>query len=112
MAEDQKLKSPKWKGKYDNKRVIFHDNTEIPIFQPKDAYKQRLTYLLYYGGNVAKGGVHTQLCGWIGVIKLFPGAIGDSEYFDLSQILCEQEEFERFDDKGVLQLMCWTGDIV
>ena len=49
---------------------------------------------------MAKGGVHTQLCGWIGVTELFPGAIGDSEYFYLSQILCEQEEFERFDHKG------------
>ena len=100
VVEDEKLKGRKWKGKYNGKRVIFHDNTGIPLFKPNDAYKQRLTYSSYYGGNVAKTGVHTQLCGWIGVMELYPGAIGDSEYFKSCKILDEQEAFERFDHEG------------
>ena len=44
------------------------DNTNVD-FQGKasDLDLQRLTFSLYYGGNVAKGGIFLQLCGWLGI---------------------------------------------
>jgi hypothetical protein len=59
------------------------DNTDEP-FQGKlsDGELQQLTFSLYYGLNVAKGGVFLQLCGWLGGWALWLGAISDTEYFE------------------------------
>ena len=61
---------------------------------------QRLTWSAYYAGNVAKGRVWIQCCGYLGTLELFPGAISDSEYFNMkSEILKLQQEFQKFDPK-------------
>ena len=78
---------------------IFHDNTNINICTPSDSLSQRITFSKYYGGNVAKGGVFIQLCGWMGTIELYPGAISDSEYLIQTGILKEQKRFQEFDGK-------------
>jgi len=65
--EDVKLRSSKWRERYKNKRIIMWDNTNVDFLgKPTDADLQRLTYSLYYGCNVAKGGIFLQLCGWLG----------------------------------------------
>jgi hypothetical protein len=36
----------------------------------------------YHAGNVAKGGIFLQLCGWLGTHELNPGAMIDLEYLN------------------------------
>jgi hypothetical protein len=46
-----------------------------------------------YGGNVAKGGVFVQLCGWLGTVALWTdGAVNDTDYFSNSGILDMQTQ--------------------
>ena len=54
---------------------------------------QRQTYSAYYGGNVGKGAIGLQLCGWMRTHELWDGAVSDSEYFEKSGILEMQAEF-------------------
>ena len=75
LGEDIALRSNKWLGKYVGQLPIFHDNTGLLFPTPSDSYMQRLTYSSYYAGNVGKGGVFIQLCGWLGIFELYPGAI-------------------------------------
>ena len=84
-------------NKYVRKNVVFHDNTGLSIMKPADSLCQHITYSSYYGGNVAKGGVFVQLCGWIGTYDLFPGAISDTEYFDKAGIFDAQKLFQESD---------------
>ena len=76
------------------------------MFKPSNPDYQRLTYALYYGHNVAKGGVCVQLCRWITTEELWTGAISDTEYFERSGILATQQElggeksFVNIVDKG------------
>jgi hypothetical protein len=97
--EDRALRKEHWNDYYDGFRVVMWDNTNIPMFKSGDANNQRLTYSAYYAGNVAKGGVFVQLCGWMGTHELYPGAITDSEYILKSKILEEQHEFIQIHDK-------------
>ena len=63
------------------------DDTNIDFqFKPSGADEQRITYSHYYGGNVGKGGVFLQLCGWIGVEHLWVGATSDTHYQENSGI--------------------------
>ena len=62
-----------------------------------DALLQRITYSSYYKGNVAKGGVFVQLCGWLGTHELYPGARTDMDYFGKKEILELQKEFQDAD---------------
>ena len=98
IREDEFLKSSKWKNRFVGKRVIFHDNTGIDIATPSNSLLQRITYSSYYGGNVAKGGVFIQQCGWIGAYDLYPGAMSDSDYFINTGILEYQNIFQKEDD--------------
>jgi hypothetical protein len=41
---------------------------------------------LYYGGNVAKGAVFVQPCGWMGTHELYMGAVSDTEYMVKSKV--------------------------
>ena len=44
------------------------DDTNVNLqFKPSSVEAQRITYSVYYGGNVCKGGIFLQLCGWLGV---------------------------------------------
>jgi hypothetical protein len=92
--EDRKLRKVKWNAKYDKKRVVMWDDTNVPfVFKPSRADNQRLTYSSYYGMNCAKGGVFLQLCGWLGVEELWVGATSDSHYQEHAEIFKRQENF-------------------
>jgi hypothetical protein len=85
--EDVQLRSAKRKERYKGKRIIMWDNTNVDFMgKPTDADLQRLTYSLYYGGNVAKGGIFLELCGWLGGWELWLGAVSDSDYQESSPV--------------------------
>ena len=87
--------------KYENKRVIMWDHTNIPFcFKPSTTSNQHLTYSSYYSMNCTKGGVFLQLCGWMGVGQLWCGGISDSTYIEKEKILERQHEFARNDLVG------------
>uniref|UniRef100_A0A7S4NEM8 DDE Tnp4 domain-containing protein n=1 Tax=Odontella aurita TaxID=265563 RepID=A0A7S4NEM8_9STRA len=90
---DSKLRSEKWNDRYGGKRVVMWDNTNVNMPKPRDASMQRQNYSAYYGGNVGKGAVGLQLCGWMRTNELWDGAVSDSEYFEKSGILEMQAEF-------------------
>ena len=74
------------------------DNTNVNLLgKPSEAELQRLTYSLYYGCNVAKGGIFHQLCGWLGGWDLWLGAVCDSDYLEKSGLLQFQECFQKAD---------------
>jgi hypothetical protein len=66
MKEDETYrKSDKWEA-YKGKRVIMFDNTNIIVRQPSNADAQRITYSLYYAGNVGKGPCSSNhVVGWV-----------------------------------------------
>jgi DDE superfamily endonuclease len=69
------------------------DNTGIPMFKPSDPELQRLTYSSYYAGNVFKGAIGIQLCGWITTEELYTGGMSDSEYFLKCDIIKKQQDY-------------------
>ena len=86
-VEDSCLRKSKWNAKYEGKIVVMWDDTNIDFqFKPGGADEQRMTYSSYYGGNVGKGGVFLQLCGWLGVEHLWVGATSDTYYQERSGI--------------------------
>mmetsp|Transcript_12290 Transcript_12290/g.35170 ORF Transcript_12290/g.35170 Transcript_12290/m.35170 type:complete len:1472 (+) Transcript_12290:520-4935(+) len=94
MEEDAALRDPKWNARYSDQFVIMWDNTNLNMsFKPSDAEVQSNTFSCYYNGNVGKGGVHLQPCGWLGSHELWMGAVSDTEYFQRSGILEQQVEF-------------------
>jgi hypothetical protein len=79
--EDKELRDPLWNIKYADVRVEELDMTDISAFGFSNPDLQRLTLAsIYYNGNVLKGGVGVQLCGFIVAADLWPGGISDSEY--------------------------------
>jgi hypothetical protein len=86
--EDCLLRLSKWSdGEFEHRRLIMWDNTNIPLcFNPSDKEAQWNTYLLYYGGNVAKGAVFILPCGWMGTHELYMGDISDTEYMVKSKV--------------------------
>jgi hypothetical protein len=78
--EDRSFRLPKWEeSEFRNQRLIMWHNTNVPLcFNPSEAEAQHNTYSLYYGGNVAKGGVFIQPCGWMGTHELWMGAVSDT----------------------------------
>lgn len=93
IEEDEALRDDKWDERYNGLRIVFWDGTNTDMDKPANPDLQRLTHSRYYGGNVGKGGVFLQLCGWGGVGELWTGAISDTDYMNRSGILKEQEEF-------------------
>jgi DDE superfamily endonuclease len=88
MDEDILFHKTKWDTHYSGKRIVMWDNTNVPItFKPSTADAQRNTYSMYYAGNVAKGGVFIQPCGWMGTHELWVGAVTDSDYMERSGVL-------------------------
>ena len=56
--EDMALRNAdKWSAKYDGKRPVFWDMTNIPTCAFSDADLNRITYSKYYGMNCLKGGI-------------------------------------------------------
>jgi hypothetical protein len=93
-AEDDALRDSKWGAKYGSDvRPVFWDNTGVNLHKFTDALLQRLTYSSYYAGNVAKGGIFVQLCGWLGTWEFYPGAMSDSKYMNETGILELQKIF-------------------
>ena len=98
MQEDAKLRNKSWDLNYKDKRIVMWDNTGIRLHKPTDALLQRMTYSSYYAGNVGKGGIFVQLCGWMGTHELYPGAMSDSDYLNkITSILEEQKAFQEKD---------------
>jgi len=91
--EDIALRSEKWKTKYDGKRVIMWDDTNVNAPSPQDAETNRHWYSHYYGGCVAEGAVFLQLCGWGSTWELWAGSVSDSDYQTLTEVLETQEKF-------------------
>jgi hypothetical protein len=93
-AEDEALRDSKWGAKYGSDvRPVFWDNTGVNLHKFTAALLQRLTFSSYYAGNVAKGGIFVQLCGWLGTWEFFPGAMSDSKYMNETGILEMQKTF-------------------
>lgn len=94
QEEDEALRNDHWNCTYKGRRVVFWDNTNVDMrYKPTDASLNRRTFSSYYGGNVAKGGVFLQLCGWLGVYALWVGAVSDTKYLSESGILEMQQDF-------------------
>lgn len=98
-SEDLQLRGEKWKDIIENdERIIMHDATELRLaYKPSRAKSQKTTYSQYKAGNIAKGNVSLQLCGWIVVDHLWVGATSDDVYMIRSRILERLEEFANQD---------------
>jgi len=72
-------------------------NTGLHMFKPTHPVTQRVTYSQHYAGNVAKGGIFAQLCGWVGTHELYPGNMSDSDYLNKTGILSQQQQFAEED---------------
>jgi hypothetical protein len=59
-------------------RVVMYDNTNIQMKQPSDSETHWVTYSLYYSGNVGKGAVFIQQCGWMGSHEIWTGGVSDT----------------------------------
>jgi hypothetical protein len=79
-------------------------NTGLGMLKPSSALLQSLSYSQYYAGNVAKGGIFVQLCGWMGTHDLYPGAMSDTKYFKEAGILEQQKLFQELDG-GVINFL-------
>lgn len=78
---------------FEGHRPIYWDMTDVPIPKPSNPDLQRLTHSSYYGGNVFKGAVGLQQCGWIRTHDLWTGHVSDTMYQEKSGILELQESF-------------------
>jgi hypothetical protein len=85
-------KSFKWDA-YLGRRVIMYDNTNIKIKQPSDPETQRTTYSLYYSGNVGKGAVFIQPCGWMGSHEIWTGGVSDTHYMQQAKVFDSLNHF-------------------
>jgi hypothetical protein len=104
MEEDTTFrKNGKWEA-YNGKRVVMFDNTNIDIHQPTEAESQLNTYSLYYSGNVGKGAVFIQPCGWMGTHEPWQGGVSDSEYMQRGLVFDTLNEYLRtspHEDKNI-----------
>jgi hypothetical protein len=82
-------------------RIIMWDNTNINMFKPSSSHSQRCTYSLYYSGNVGKGSVFIQPCGWMGSHEVCMGAVSDTDYFNRSGMSKIHETYQP-DDPSTL----------
>ena len=109
FEEDLALRDPRWNERYSGKRVTFWDDTNIDMPHPGDASLNRRTFSSYYGGNVGKGAVFVQLCGWLGTWSLWTGAVSDTYYLCNSGILDLQEKFAKQDLVGLSAVLGFTN---
>ena len=105
--EDHCLRKEKWNSKYGEtnhggvkRRPIFWDMTGIRAYQFGAADTNVHTYSKYYSGNVFKGGIFTQCCGWAGTYDLWGGNVSDTEYNKSAGYLKEQEVYQQNDLVG------------
>ena len=100
--EDCCLRKDKWQLKYGEengvrRRPVFWDMTGIRAYQFGSADANVHTYSKYYSGNVFKGGIFTQCCGWMGTHDLWGGNVSDTEYNKSAGYLKEQETYQQSD---------------
>ena len=100
--EDCCLRKTKWNAKYgedhgEKRRPVFWDMTGIKAYQFGAADTNGNTYSKYYSGNVFKGGIFTQCCGWMGTHDLWGGNVSDTEYNKSAGYLKEQETYQQND---------------
>jgi hypothetical protein len=101
FQEDQALRKEFWEEDFRHIRFVMWDNTNVPLcFKPTCAEAQRNTYSCYYCGNVGKGGIHIQPCGWIGSHDLWMGAVTDTEYMLRGNVFELQDEFLKLRDSA------------
>ena len=62
------------------RRPVFWDLTEIRAYQFRASDMNVHTYSKYYSGNVFKGGIFTQCCGWMGMHDLWGGNVSNTKY--------------------------------
>jgi DDE superfamily endonuclease len=94
LEEDVTIRKVKWGETYGNdRRLIMWDNTDVTMYKPSQAEAQRLTYSQYYSGNVGKGSVFIQPCGWMGTGEIWTGGVSDSDYMVRSKILEYQQHY-------------------
>ncbi|KAL7425489.1 hypothetical protein ACHAXH_000032, partial [Discostella pseudostelligera] len=82
------------------RRPVFWDMTGIQAYQFGAADTNIHTYSKYYSGNVFKGGIFTQCCGWMGTHNLWGGNVSDTEYNKSAGYLNEQEIYQQSDLVG------------
>ena len=99
LKEDEELRNECWNTTYSGRRVVMWDNTSVHLPKPQNPEAQRNTFSQYYAGNVGKGAIFIQLCGWMGTYELWEGAVSDSDYFVRSGILQQQIEYVTTYDK-------------
>lgn len=78
-------------------RNILLEAFDMSSVKPSSPGNQRITYSIYYKGNVAKGDVTLQLGGWIRVECLWCGGTSDDQYMIKSKIFEKQKEFQESD---------------
>jgi hypothetical protein len=88
----------KWDA-YVGKRVVMFDNTNIIIKKPGNAEAQRSTYSVYYAGNVGKGAIFIQPCGWMGSHEVWTGGVSDTMYMQRGKVFETLNEFINTYDK-------------
>jgi DDE superfamily endonuclease len=99
LNKDIALRKRKWNEGYRGKRVVMWDATDVRLYKPSDSHIQRLTYSSYYAGNVGKGSIFIQPCGWMGTHEIWMGAVSDSDYLTRSGILEMQNTYIETHDK-------------
>ena len=107
-TEDKTFRKDKWETTYNNTRLVMWDTTNIDLYKSSSAEIQRLTYSKYYSGNIGKGGVFIQSCGWLGTHDLWTGGISDSEYLIKSGILTLQQDYLRSGNCSHGSELSWT----
>jgi len=93
--------SDKWEKLFNSNgghRVVMHDTTNIPLWQPSAGDFQRALYNKYYGMCCAKAGVAAQLCNWIFGLPLVTGHSDDDQQIEQTKIFELQRIFAE-DDK-------------
>jgi hypothetical protein len=101
FSEDRALRKPFWEEDFRYIRLVMWDNTNVLLcFKPTCAEAQRNIYSCYYNGNVGKGGIHIQPCGWIGTHDLWMGAVSDTEYMLKGNVFERQDQFLKLRDSA------------
>jgi hypothetical protein len=102
VSEDMELRKKDtwsdWFPESKRLRIYMHDNTDVPLTRPSDPDLQKALYSDYYGGCVGKGSVVLQQCGWIRIVPLCTGGIGDQDYLSKTKIFEKQKAFVMKDD--------------
>lgn len=83
----------RWKKKYPNQRIHLWDTTDVRLAgKPSTGGIQSATHNSYYNGNVLHAAVGCTPFGWLMTVQLYPGALLDTDYLEVSGILSDQQQ--------------------